>query len=356
MGLYGAYSGFGGGQVAPPGLYTFTSHNFTTAGQTGREGGDLNDFTTAYAAQAWAQDTDNFNVQTDGFQRWTVPATASYDFIVAGAQGGGGGGYGAIVTFTLALIEGDKLLLAVGHRGVNTNGTYRPSSGGGASGVFSNAAVGDAEDSSDTVIAVAGGGGGRSIGTTSTNSTNMCGNSATGGRTGVSSPAWNNYAGGANGNGGATASGTGGAGTGGGILTDGGDSNGSKGYSKYNGWLGGNTRTSGQEKSTGAFGGSGGASVNSGRYRGGGGGGGYSGGGSGVAGGSSPYPAGRGGGGGSFCEADGAVSCNFKGVSSNRTLSNRTIYGSSTTNTNGNSLSAGDHSGAADGYITITKV
>jgi len=161
MGLYGAYSGFGGGQVAAPisGLYAFTSHNFTTGGQTGREGGDLNDFTTAYAAQTWAQDTAYFNVQTDGFQRWTVPDTASYDFIVAGAQGGGGGGYGAIVTFTLALTEGDKLLLAVGHRGVNTNGTYRPSSGGGASGVFSNAAVGDAEDSSDTVIAVAGGGG-----------------------------------------------------------------------------------------------------------------------------------------------------------------------------------------------------
>ena len=110
MGLYGAYSGFGGGQVAAPetGLYAFTAHTFTTGGQTGQTGGDLNDFTTAYAALTWAQDTAYFNVATDGFQRWTVPDTASYDFIVAGSQGGGGGGYGAIVTFTLALIEHDN--------------------------------------------------------------------------------------------------------------------------------------------------------------------------------------------------------------------------------------------------------
>ncbi len=339
-------------------LYSFTSHTFTTGGQGGRLGGDLNDFTTAYSSETWAQNTAYFNVATDGFQRWTVPETADYNFVVAGAQGGGGGGYGAKITFTIGLEQGDKLLLAVGHRGVNTQGLYRPSSGGGASGVFSNAAAGDAEDTNDSIIAVAGGGGGRSYGSNSGLTTNMHGSATTSGYTGVSYPAWNNYAGGSNGYGGAYAGGTGGAGTGGGIYGNGGDQNGSYGFSKYNGWMGGNTRTSGQEKSTGAFGGSGGASVNSGNYRGGGGGGGYSGGGSGV--GDGYGSAGRGGGGGSFCAGNGAWWLNFKngasGVNTQRTISNRTIYGGSTTNTNGNSLSAGNATGAADGYISITKV
>ena len=334
-------------------LYAFTSHTFTHGSATGQTGGNTANFNNAYGT-SWSGDNDFFNVQTPGFQRWTVPATADYNFVVAGAQGGGGGGYGAVVSFTIGLQRADKLLLAVGHRGINTNGTYRPSSGGGASGVFTNAATDDAENSSDTIIAVAGGGGGRSIGTNSGLTTNMHGSSSTSGYVGISSPAWNNYAGGTNGNGGAQGSGLGGAGTGGGIFTNGGDTNGSGGYSKYNEWVGGSLRTSGQERCGGVFGGSGGASVNSGNYRGGGGGGGYSGGGSGVGDGSGS--AGRGGGGGSFCAANGNVSCNFKGVSSNRVVSNRTLYGGSTSNTNGNPLSAGDYTGAANGYISVTKV
>ena len=341
-------------------LYTFSSFTFTTGGIIGRTGGSLSNFQTAYSAYAWTQDTAFFNVATNGFQRWVVPDNGTYRFDINGAQGGGGGGYGARVILDMILQKSDELLITVGHRGINTNQTYRPSSGGGCSGVYTNVSANDDNSTSTFILAIAGGGGGRSIGTNSALVTGMHGSTSTSGQNGQSSPFWRNTTGGTNGAGSTGGGGTGGAGPGAGYLTNGADSSNSAGFAKDagNSWLGGNTRTSGQETSTGAFGGAGGASVNSGNYRGGGGGGGYSGGGAGV--GDGAGSAGRGGGGGSFCVALGSPSMDMitlNGLENVvRDVTNRVIYGGSTTNTNGNSLSAGDYSGAADGYVTVTKL
>jgi hypothetical protein len=348
--------GYNRGLGTTQSLYTFTTFTFTHAGQTGRLAGTLANFQSAYSAETWTQNTDYFNVVDRGFQRWVVPADGNYSFEVAGAQGGGGGGYGAIVTFDMDLNQTDELLITVGHRGVNTGGTYRPSGGGGCSGVYTNTQLNDTESSSNFIIAIAGGGGGRSIGSSSGLVTGMHGNASTSGYSGQSASAWRNTTGGTGGNGSTGGGGFGGGGPGAGYLTNGADTSNSYGFSKGNGWEGGNQRTTGQETCTGSFGGAGGASVNGSNYRGGGGGGGYSGGGAGV--GSGSGSAGRGGGGGSFCVANGSQSMTMitggASASVSRTISNRTITGGTTTGTNGNNLTAGDNSGAANGYVTVT--
>ncbi len=349
--------GFNQGLGYSTALYPFTTFTFTTAGATGRQAATLSTFQSSYSAESWTQDTNFFNVATAGFQRWVVPAIGNYSFVVAGAQGGGGGGYGAVVSFDMDLVERDELLISVGHRGINTNGTYRPSSGGGASGVYSNTESNDTNSSNNFIIAIAGGGGGRSTGSSNGLTSGMHGQSGTSGANGQSTSAWRNTTGGTNGAGSVNGGGTGGGGPGAGYLSNGADSSGSAGYSKnLNNWLGGNQRTSGQETCTGAFGGAGGASVNSGNYRGGGGGGGYSGGGAGV--GSGSGSAGKGGGGGSFVASNGNLTFNMISNdtfgSYTRALSNRALTGGTTSGTNGNSLSAGNYSDAADGYVTIT--
>jgi hypothetical protein len=67
---------------------------------------------------------------------YTIPATAVYDIVAAGAQGGGGqddsGGFGTQVSGNIMLSAGTQLEIAVG--GVGSTGAFNPFFGGGGGG------------------------------------------------------------------------------------------------------------------------------------------------------------------------------------------------------------------------------
>jgi hypothetical protein len=135
------------------GLYSFTSHTFTNASATGATGPTLAQVQSAYSGQTWAQSTTNLNV-SGGIQLWTVPSTKTYTITARGARGGKmgsyslGGGFGAIISASFSLTQGEKLYLVVGQMG-NDGGTG--SGGGGGSWVVRE---------NGTLLLVAGGGGG----------------------------------------------------------------------------------------------------------------------------------------------------------------------------------------------------
>jgi hypothetical protein len=72
-------------------LYIFTSHTFTTADQTGREGPQLSTVRNAYTATGATWANTYLNMTTRGIQEWTVPATGCYTIRAVGAAGGGAG-------------------------------------------------------------------------------------------------------------------------------------------------------------------------------------------------------------------------------------------------------------------------
>ncbi len=206
------------GSLIGDSLYSFTNHTFTNCGQLGRSGPTLSQCQSSYAGASWAANTTYFNINTRGFQEWTVPETGNYRITAAGAQGGSGkyntyyGGFGAIVRGDFALIKGQKLILAVGQRGGSVNNTsYGASGGGGGSFV--------ALSTRGNLLLVAGGGSGGGGNSTPANGQN--GMTTTAG--GNSNPAGNNggtggaggtgTANGSGGGGGINSAGTGGAGT-----------------------------------------------------------------------------------------------------------------------------------------------
>jgi hypothetical protein len=142
-------------------LFAFTSFTFTNATAEGTLGPTLANLQSAYSAQSWASDTSYLNLfnSTQGYQRWTVPATGTYTITAAGAQGGGGrwstyyGGLGAIMRCTIALTQGDYLIFVVGQRGGYVDSSANGSSGGGGGTfVFQN--------NLSTPVLIAGGGSG----------------------------------------------------------------------------------------------------------------------------------------------------------------------------------------------------
>lgn len=242
-------------------LYAFTTFTFTNAGATGRSGPTLGQIQSAYSATAWTQNTNYLNMISQGYQRWTVPASGSYRIRCAGAAGGSAnlfGGRGIIIESIVSLNRGDVLQLVVGQSGgIGSGGS---TGGGGGTFVATNA---------NAPLIVAGGGAGvlatlaatvstsdASAGTSGQNS--LCG-TGTGGSGGAGGTGTTNGWGG--GGGGFTGNGTDAA-----NLAN------TRGLSFLNGGTGGDTATS----ATGGFGGGGGTHGNTG---GGGGGGGYSGGG-----------------------------------------------------------------------------
>jgi hypothetical protein len=272
-------------------LYAFTSHTFTTAGQTGRQGPLLTTVRSAYtsANAPWA--TTYLNMTTRGIQEWTVPETGSYNIRAVGAAGGNPGtfGRGRDIQLITTLTKGEVIKILVGQQGTSTNSI--PGGGGGSFVVRG----------TQTAIIVAGGGGGRaSSGNEYVNSNASLNNSGNKGGDGSGS---NNGDGGINGEGGAggyasEGMGTGGAG-GGGLIGNGGQLiqgngvlYGKGGLSFISGGLGAEIGGSGSD-ADGGFGG-GGSSTNGG----GAGGGGYSGGGGGSGLNNGFYSGG--GGGGSF--------------------------------------------------------
>jgi hypothetical protein len=276
-----------------PGLYAFTSFTFTNAGITGASGPTLGNCTSSYntTTYPWLTNTAYFNVVTQGYQLWTVPATGNYQVTVVGAVGGvsntsygyGTPGRGAQMVSTLALTQGDKLNIIVGQAGGGSGLNYcgTDGAGGGGSFVFTSAGI--------CLMAAGGGGGAGSNGTNrdptfkdAPNSTS--GNNGSGTTGGI---------GGTSGNGGAGQIGScvPGGGAGSGILTAGaiGGSN-SAPFTYSTGFAGG----------TGAFPGGFGGGAGSGINYAGGGGGGYSGGGGGGLQTCACNEMGNGGGGGSF--------------------------------------------------------
>jgi hypothetical protein len=138
-------------------LYAFKLLTFTNAGVTGRNGPTLSQIQSAYSSTSWTQNTSYLNMTTQGIQRWTVPETRSYTFIVCGAHGamgtgsttGSRGGRGAFITSTFNLTHGDILYLIVGQAGSYDTGN---GGGGGASVVYNS--------TTNTLLYIAGGGGG----------------------------------------------------------------------------------------------------------------------------------------------------------------------------------------------------
>jgi hypothetical protein len=235
-----------------PALYAFTSHTFTTAGKTGREGPTLQEVKQAYSGVAWTQNSEFLNMTKQGIQEWKVPITGNYKIRAIGAGSETGRGMDASITTTLTKDEVIKILV-----GQQSNKKSPHQVGlGGAGGTF-------VVRGTQTPIIVTGGSGGRGA-TTAQEQSNATINNT--GQTGLAHGG--NGAGGVNGGGGSpTNNGSGG----GGLIGDGTTIVGGQqgGRSFINGGLGGSGNAS-----DGGFGGGGGCAT-----MGGSGGGGYSGGG-----------------------------------------------------------------------------
>lgn len=127
-------SEFAGSQA----LYAFTSHTFTTCGQTGRLGPTLAQMRSAYTVAGNWDDVYLQQGAFQGYQDWTVPVSGVYRFRAAGASGyqnpstSGTFGRGAIVEGEISLTKGEVITITVGQQGNagTSGGTYGGSGGG----------------------------------------------------------------------------------------------------------------------------------------------------------------------------------------------------------------------------------
>ncbi len=149
---------WGKAKVVVYGVYSFSSHTFTNASATGRNGPTLTQCRSAYSSATWTQDTTNnyLNMTINGIQLWKVPATGSYTFTIAGAKGGDAlngyvGGKGRIVNITCNLTQNEILKIVVGQSGSSYSARATGGSGGGGTYVTLN---------DNTIIGIGGGGGG----------------------------------------------------------------------------------------------------------------------------------------------------------------------------------------------------
>ena len=261
---------------APGGFagYAFTTHTFTNAGATGRDGPSQAQLDSAYGDASW-YNTLNFS-SSNGIQKWKVPATATYRITADGAYGGVDteAGSPARIQGDVDLQVGEELYILVGQRGqpaIDDGGA-----GGGGGGTF----VIKGQGTNNPLI-IAGGGGGADGGPTGGDASTTTTANADGDGIGSGS--------GSSG-GGAVNGGASGGGGGAGLTGDGADGNGGGGSSYSNGGRGGSAGT-GQDAHVGGFGGGGGSA---GASDGGGGGGGYTGGKGGDGAGTTPDTAGGG--------------------------------------------------------------
>lgn len=199
----------------PPALYEFSSFTFTDAGQGSTSdvhlGPTLAECLSAYdtVSNPWLLNTSFFNVATQGYQEWTVPETASYRVVAAGAKGGDYtntgpqvGGNGARIEGTFQLTEGDIYRIVVGQRGRDSNQfCFYGGGGGGGSFVVKNSGT-ILNSSTSDILVIAGGGGGAA---TADNPTNKDGQTTTSG--GPSYDQYGSVLGGNNGTGGDQGSG-----------------------------------------------------------------------------------------------------------------------------------------------------
>lgn len=209
-------------------LYTFTSHTFTNANATGRNGPTLSQCRNAYASASWTQNDNFFSMTTQGIQLWTVPRTGQYRITARGAQGGTRastsvniGGFGAILTGTFSLVQNEKIRILIGHVGVASLTNVDGSAGGAGGGTY---LVKNNDSTLSGVYIVAGGGGGSGNDSTAYPDGYSNGRNATLDTSGTTDKA-NLGTPGINGNGGtsgvAPSSGVNAGGGGGGFLTSG---------------------------------------------------------------------------------------------------------------------------------------
>jgi hypothetical protein len=255
---------FQGVQAVVHGLYSFSSHTFTNCGKTGRQGPTLAECKSSYNT-TWEDNTEFFNVVTQGIQEWTVPSTGTYRIEAYGAQGGnqdGAGGKGARMRGDFSLDEGDIIFILVGQKGTDSydrNYSYQGKDsndgGGGGGGTFVVKKSGDgiANAQAADILVIAGGGGGK----TSTYSDDV-----NDGSTGTDGGDTYNNGGGTNGGGGDDGQADGPGAGGGGFLTNGQNSasgtgtNGGKSF--LNGGKAGTATGSIYDGGKGGFGGGGG--------------------------------------------------------------------------------------------------
>jgi hypothetical protein len=226
-------------KIGPPPFAGFTSFTFTSGGVTGRTGPNLATLLSSYdtSTNPWLLDTDQFDMITNGYQLWTVPATGTYRITARGAQGApveaSAGGRGAIITGDFSLTAGEKLQILIGQTAaVGSGRLYRSSAGGGGSFVVKYTGV---TNIVDDILVIAGGGGG--TGSTTIDPEGDAQTGTSGGRA-----RRNNLnsggVGGVNGAGGGIGNASS-NGAGGGFLTDGTTSSSASGLSFLNGGLGG---------------------------------------------------------------------------------------------------------------------
>lgn len=124
-------------------LFPFSTFTFTPAGMIGATGPNLGNCYGTYSnvGNTWLQNTAYFNVPVQGYQRWTVPATATYEIEAAGSRSSintyasNSYNFGAIVRGRFNLVRGQVINIIVGQFAANTvnNSSYNGAGGGGGS-------------------------------------------------------------------------------------------------------------------------------------------------------------------------------------------------------------------------------
>lgn len=133
-------------------LFPFSSHRFTPATPTGRNGPTLTQLNTTYAGASFLGNIAHFNV-SGGKQLFTVPANGWYEIIATGACSAGSYSSPVRCSGKILLSAGDILTILCGQLGTQVGQSI---GGSGATYVHSNA---------QGYLLVAGGGGGGPSGT-----------------------------------------------------------------------------------------------------------------------------------------------------------------------------------------------
>ncbi len=115
-----------------------TVYTFTNAGATGNTGPTQAQINTAYAGTTLAS---SVTINTQGIQRWVVPATGNYRIRAVGAAGSRVTGYattgfGAVIQGEFALNQGQVISIVVGQQGIPRNSNDYGGGGGGGSFVL----------------------------------------------------------------------------------------------------------------------------------------------------------------------------------------------------------------------------
>ena len=139
-------------------LYDFTTFTFKGGGRGEAIGPNFNVITAAYAGANWVSQYLTTG-DHQGYQLWTVPATATYSIEAGGARGGKDTNYGitdiwgATIKGEFDLQQGQKLEILVGHGGNQYGSPHGNEAGGGGASFVK-------DYTNDSPLIVAGGGGG----------------------------------------------------------------------------------------------------------------------------------------------------------------------------------------------------